>query len=467
MNNLKKHKINSSVIIVIAIALVVVLNIFVTVLNNKFPLKIDFTPNKMYELSDKTYEFLKTYDTPVDIYILASASDQDERISSVLGKYAAANKNIKVTNINMAENPTFGKKYVTDGSSLMANSVIIDSGERFKIHSLTELYGLNAQTGKYTSLNVENKINSALKYVSSDKQMKAYMVTGHNELAVQGVTDKLTSENYEVAELNTLTEDIPSDASLVMVVRPTADFSKDEISKIDSYLLSGGNIQFYFDVSSKELTNLYTYIKSVWGIGVNDNVVVETDMSQSISLGDSGVTLVVPVVKSAEFTDSIIKNKRTLAYFPYSKELTQEFETNGDISVMPLLTSSDEAYTTTNEIVAKTGGEAEGEFTVGALSLDKRHGSSVYVSGNTMLLTRDASTLANDYGLANYDYFMNLTNYTLGNDDSFIVDEKALVNNAISLSQADTVVIFIVVVILIPLVILLCGFIVWIKRRNL
>lgn len=57
MNNLKKHKINSSVIIVVAIALVVVLNVFVTVLNNKFPLKIDFTPNKMFELSDKTYEF--------------------------------------------------------------------------------------------------------------------------------------------------------------------------------------------------------------------------------------------------------------------------------------------------------------------------------------------------------------------------------------------------------------------------
>ena len=190
-------------------------------------------------------------------------------------------------------------------------------------------------------------------------------------------------------------------------------------------------------------------------------------MSQSVSLGDSGVTLVVPVVKSSEFTDSIIKNKRTIAYFPYSKELTQEFETNGDISVMPILTSSDKAYTTTNEIVAKTGGEKEGEFTVGALAVDKKHNSSVYVSGNTMLLTRDASTLANDYGLANYDYFMNLTNYTLGNDDSFIVDEKALVNNAVSLSQADTVVIFAVVVILIPLVILLCGFIVWIKRRNL
>mgnify|MGYP003596590197 CR=1 FL=1 len=51
----------------------------------------------MYELSDKTKEYLKNYDTPVDIYILAGESEQDGNIRTVLDKYAAANKNINVT----------------------------------------------------------------------------------------------------------------------------------------------------------------------------------------------------------------------------------------------------------------------------------------------------------------------------------------------------------------------------------
>ena len=123
----------------------------------------------MYELSDKTKEYLKNYDTPVDIYILAGESEQDGNIRTVLDKYAAANKNINVTNINMTSNPTFGKKYVTDGKSLQSNSVIVDGGDKFKTYTMTELYGVNAQTGQYTSLNVENKITSALKYVSSLK----------------------------------------------------------------------------------------------------------------------------------------------------------------------------------------------------------------------------------------------------------------------------------------------------------
>ncbi len=288
MNNIKKYKINISVSIIIAIVIAVLFNVFVTVLAKKVPLSIDMTANKMFEISEKTREYLKNYDTPVDIYVLAGSSDRDERINAVLQKYAEANSKIKITNINTAENPTFGKKYANDGVRLTSNSVIVDSGKRYKLLSLSELYGINAQTGKYTSLNAENKITSALKYVSSDKQLKAYIVTGHSELEISGAASKLRDENYEVSQINTLTEEIPSDASLIMVVRPLSDFSNDEISKLDSYLLSGGNAQFYFDVDSKELTNLYGYLKSAWGMSVRDNMVVETDTSHSVVIGGNG-----------------------------------------------------------------------------------------------------------------------------------------------------------------------------------
>ena len=58
MNNVKKYKFVSSVAIAIAVVLVIVVNVFVSVLNNKLPLKNDLTSNKMYELSDKTKEYL-------------------------------------------------------------------------------------------------------------------------------------------------------------------------------------------------------------------------------------------------------------------------------------------------------------------------------------------------------------------------------------------------------------------------
>ena len=83
------------------------------------------------------------------------------------------------------------------------------------------------------------------------------------------------------------------------------------------------------------------------------------------------------------------------------------------------------------------------------------------------VLTIDETTLTNNYGLANYDYFMNLTNFMIGNEESFTVDEKTLVNNVITLSDLGQKIIFAFVVIIIPITVLIIGLVIWIKRRNL
>ncbi len=469
MNNLKKHKINFSLTVIGAVAVIVLVNIFVTMLTEKLPIKLDMTQDKIYGISEKTVEFLKTYDTPTDIYILASESEQDDIIRAVLDKYAQNNKNIKITNINMGENPTFGQKYVKDGESLTANSVIVDGGDRFKMYTLLDLYGIDSQSGSVQSINAENKITSALKYVSSDETLKAYFIKGHNEADLsQGAKVKLEEENYEIGEINLVTENIPEDASLLIDASPAADFSTAETAKLEAYLSKGGNAQFYFDVKNTGLTNLYGYLKS-WGIQVNDDAVVETSLStNAVSLGNANMYLIIPEVKETELTKSIIENKRTLAYFPYSKSIKPLFETSGDTAVVPLLSSTDKAYATTNfEDKTKTDADVTGEYTVAALATNAKYGSCVYVSGNTMLLSIPPSQVTNSFGFANYDYFMNINNLMQGSEDSFEVGEKRLVGNAVTMAPVMKLFIGFVFIILIPLGILAAGIVIWFRRRHL
>ncbi len=469
MNNLKKHKINFSLTVIGAIAVIVLVNIFVTMLTGKLPIKLDMTKDKIYGISEKTVEFLKTYDTPTDIYILASESEQDDIIRAVLDKYAQNNKNIKITNINMGENPTFGQKYVKDGESLTANSVIVDGGERFKMYTLLDLYGIDSQSGSVQSINAENKITSALKYVSSAETLKAYFIKGHNEVDLSGgAAVKLEEENYEVGEINLVTEDIPSDASLLIDASPATDFSTAETAKLEAYLAGGGNAQFYFDVKNTGLTNLYEYLKS-WGIQVNDDAVVETSLStNAVSLGNANMYLIIPEVKETELTNSIIENKRTLAYFPYSKSLKPLFETSGDTAVTPLLASTDKAYATTNfEDKTKTDADVTGEYTVAALATNAKYGSRVYVSGNTMLLSIPPAQVTNSFGFANYDYFMNINNLMQGNEDNFEVGEKRLVGNAVTMAPVLKLLLGFVFIILIPMGILAAGIVIWFGRRHL
>lgn len=469
MNNLKKHRINFSLTVIGAIAVIVLVNVFVTALTGKLPIKLDMTENSIYSLSDSTEEFLKTYNTPTDIYILASEAEQDDIVRAVLDKYAEKSSAIKITNINMASNPTFGQKYVSGGESLTANSVIVDGGDKFKKYTLLDLYGIDSQTGSVQSINAENKITSALKYVSIEETLKAYFIKGHNETDLSGgAKAKLEEENYETGEINLVTEDIPEDASLIIIASPAADFSTVETAKLEAYLSKGGNAQFYFDVKNTGLTNLYDYLKS-WGIEVNDDAVVETSLStNAVSLGNANMYLIVPEVKETELTKSIIENKRTIAYFPYSKSVKPLFETSGDTAVVPLLTSTDKAYTTTNfEDKTKTDSDVTEKYTVAALSTNAKYGSCIYVSGNTMLLSIPPSQVTNSFGFANYDYFMNINNLMQGSADSFEVGEKRLAGSTVTMAPVIKLVLGFIFIVIIPLVILASGIIIWFKRRNL
>lgn len=462
MNKKKKNIINISAFVVVVIVLAAALNIFVTVLNSKLPLAVDLTENQLYELSDKTKSFLESYDTPVDIYILSSSAQQDDRVSEILNRYAALNGNIKITNINTASNPTFGAKYVKDGTSIATNSVIVDSGARYKVYTPTELL-----SGNSSMLNVENSITASLKYVARDTLPKAYLTTGHGEHGAPSVTGRLQNENYEIGEINTLTDAIPEDASVLISVRPMSDFTSEEISKLDNYLLDGGNIQIYLSVESKQenMANLLSYLKTSWGMGVSNDLAVETNENCTISSGNGMPSLIVPTILSTPFTESIVTNNRVVAHTPYAKVISQEFEYNGSISVTPVLTTSQRGYPSSDETTLKKNEGANlGSYIIAALSEDMVHDSSVYVSGTTMLLTIDAERVQ---GLANYDYFMNLTEYTVDDSGDFLVDAKPVLGSRIYISDAASKRVMVIVVIVIPLLVLICGIVVWLKRRNL
>lgn len=463
----KKYKISSSIMVVIIIAVVIAVNAFVTALTGKFPIKLDMTPNQIFSISDSTKDYLKNYNTPTEIFILSSEADEDTFIKSILTKYSAENSNIKITNIDPKSNPTFGQKYVSDTESLSGKYLIVDGGDKFKTFAQTDLYSINSQSGKASGIDVENKITSALKFVSSKAQLNAYIVTGHNEVEMTGVEEALEDESYTVKDLNLLTEDIPEDASLLLIMSPSTDFVVSETAKLDEYFAKGGHAQFYFDVQQSEgLTNLYSYLAK-WGIQVNDAVAVEQNPSNMLSLG-GGMALISPEIKSDDITNTIIDNDRTIAYFPYSKTLTKLFDNSNNISVKPLLTTSESAHSSSNyDDLTKVDTDETGEFNVGILATDSKNNSSIYVSGTSMLLNYSKEDLSSTYAFANYDYFLNICSYMQGNTDDYTVSPKSLALNTIEIQPIWALIIGAIFVIVVPIAILIAGIVIWLKRRHL
>ena len=54
----RKYKILSWLGILGAVVIFVLVNVFMTLLTGKFPLKLDLTSNKIYDISDDSREFL-------------------------------------------------------------------------------------------------------------------------------------------------------------------------------------------------------------------------------------------------------------------------------------------------------------------------------------------------------------------------------------------------------------------------
>ena len=77
-----KHKVNSWVVIAAVIAAVVLINIIVSSLQNKLPLKIDITESKQYEITSQTKDVIKTLEkdakiSEIKVQILASKGEEE------------------------------------------------------------------------------------------------------------------------------------------------------------------------------------------------------------------------------------------------------------------------------------------------------------------------------------------------------------------------------------------------------
>ncbi len=458
----RKYKVMSWAGVGIAVALLILVNIFMSVLAEKTQIKIDLTSNKRYELTDETYSYLDTYTADTVMYILASETDQDTNARAILDRYVAANSHIKIENIDIDRNPSFGREYVQDGETMTANSVIVVSGDRSRVIENSEFYA--TQDGQITGLNVESEITSALKYVSSDETMNAYFTTGHDELEFEGAKNALETENYTVSDIATLTEDIPEDADLLIIPRPMTDLTTAEIAKIDDFVKSGGAVQVYLSGECLGLTNLYSYLNTA-GIVVNDNEIVESS-SNAVSSGGNSYLFLMNYVRN-DVTSSVISKGKVSGYLPFSKSLDALYESSGAVTVSSYLTSSEESYTSTNfSQPTRDTAEYEGESNIALMSENSDTGGKIYVSGTTMLLSQPVEDV-NGIGFANVEYFTTLSNSMTGNGETFVVPVKSVGAETLTMSPAAQRVIFTVIVILVPAAMLALGILVFFKRRNM
>ena len=477
----------ATVFTAVFVVVIILINVVVSLLSERFPsMNIDLTANKVNTLSDAALEVAKEVEDETTIYILATddwldyANNQGVAYSTLVSlsdKLAEANSKIKVEQVDLEKNPSFVNEYADE--NLTNGCVVVKTDKRYRVLTISDLFPSesNSQTGSTASYNdVDSALATAIKQVNLSEVPVVSIATGHSE-AMTDAFDSLTSflnENaFDVQQFNILSEDIPENTQILFLGTPNTDYTEDELKKLDEYLSekeSGKTRTLLISATPGQasLPNLMSFLEE-WGISYDStSMVLESDSSRTF--GNSALYL-----SDVDSENGIPDGDYPLLVTPYSVPITRLFDSNNSVVTYSLAATSEGSYlqkTDSKDDVSETAEKKSYDTAVLARKSLDSSGTGAYanviVLGSTYML--DPSTL-NTSTFSNGDYFIDLAKYATDTTNSNNTVYSPRVQAGVQDITATTNVInFLglgVFTITIPVVILLAGLAVYIKRRHL
>lgn len=449
------------------LAILVVVNLVV----GQIPFKLDLTENRMFSLSDQTDTVLKNLNQEIRIIGLYQAGQENPMFDEILQRYRRGNKNISITYIDPVKNPTFSSKYTKDGTSLREGSYIVESGDKYKVIDQYDLY--NLKTDQYgrtqaESLAVEQRVTSAIQYVTAEELPTVYTLEGHMEQALPlEIQQQMELENYEVKTLSLLTEDsVPSDATILMVIAPQRDITTEEEQKIRDFLDNQGRAVFLMDVVESETPNFDGLLKS-YGVGLNKALTIEGDRNHYFQ----SPAWIVPNMESHDIITPMKNNKMQVLAIGAQGIVDLDVKKRST-EIQPLLVTSDNAWGRTDlssTTPEKEEGDLEGPFNIAVAITDKEWNETSNEYDETKLVVvGDAEFLNPQFAsIGNSDFVLNSLNWLQDEQENISIRPKSLTSQYLNINAFQKLVLAGVAVILIPLVILGSGLVMWLRRRHL
>ena len=481
--NRKMLKIGSFSVTVTAVVIViaVLVNLFVGELPGTIT-KLDTSTLQLYTVGEETEGVLAGVDRDVYFYVLAERGTEDTTITSLLERYEALSKHVKVSVIDPATNPTFISQYTED--QLSSNSVIVASDLRHYVLDFSEIYTTQYTEEDYYNylyygvmptgtqyFNGELAFTTAVDYVTREDLPVLYTLEGHGETALDATYQAyITAENVAMSTLSLLTVDvIPDDCSVILINNPTGDINGDELAMLRQYLAEGGSVILvtsYANYSEMGMPNL-TALAAELGLEPADGIVFESDRNYYTGYPYS----LLPAMGSTG-PMALVSESTQYALMHASHGILANGKAEG--TVIPMLTTSAGAYVKavpasgSFNTMAKEDSDLSGQFYLAAAVTGTADGTReadyrfVWYSSPSITSSSDDSYISG----GNSAVFMGSVGWMAENQISLSILAKQLQVQALTLTAAQSSLWSIIVIFIIPLAVLAAGFVIWIRRRK-
>ena len=456
----------ATLVSLIAVVALVLVNLVIDQLGVEF----DLTESGIYTLSEQSKQVAEGIEEPVTIYGVYALGDENPEIDDILNKYADRSRNMTVKTLDPERSPTQADRFDDEGG-LRAGDLVVASEDKHRVISVFSLR--MTQNNRQIGLNVEQQVTSALLFVTSDQNPKIYSIIGHREpnVTALGLRPILEIENFELEDLNLLQiEEVPADATMVIIASPTTDYTEDEVTKLRAYLEAGGKAIFALNkITDVDLANLNGLLRS-YGVQFRQDWVIESDPRRHLP---NQRNLLVPEVVSHPITSPISLDRR-LVVFPAPSWIEELEVRRRSLEVKRLLTSSAEAFARDELTVTEDGellpreGDPRGPFALAVAITDP----SPEVDGDDtrIVVLTTAIFLRSELTQSfpgNRDLMLNSINWVYEREETISVRPKVTLMLPLRLNNLSTWILTGIVVVLVPLIVLGSGLVVWLRRRHL
>ncbi len=488
---------------------ILVVNILVSALNDRFVLEFDMTAEKENSISEENIDYIKSIENEVDVIVcateeaytsyMASMAEQAYALTSdattgeylnqtltLINKYGAYNKKIKVQFVDTqsSEFTAITSKYGTNNlefGSIIVSVTKADGTLRYKKLGFKDVYALTeddtyASYGMITTSisgnNIETALTGAISYVLSDIDVKVAFLTGHSSVDLtQSYKKLLTDNNYEVEVISdAVVNKIDSKFDMIVIPAPSKDFIESEITAMSAFLDNDGKLgksmMVFADASAKYLPDFYSFL-SEWGVAIGEGILYETDGNYHAE-GDHTTLISANTGNIKDLADL------ELCVTGYNVPMEPAFESEGSkkvVSVVETMESVTEAPKGVAEwSEAGSAGKSKYSTIIETTQMEYINNepkeSRVTVFSSPYFLSSDYNESAS---VANKDLTLAMADRASGageSDISFV--SKTITNESFydSVTEGSANAIKVIFMFILPLAVLAMGIVIFIKRRN-
>lgn len=465
------------------VAIVLVINIIITALGTKFSLYVDMTNQEFYTVSQASKEQLSGIDTAVEIVFFQKSDKISD--NSYLGyvkllaqEYEKSFDFVEVKFLDLMSQPTASNKYKLSSSDYIYSTTVVvhcPETQKSKIIQQEGFYTFTTdssgnKTGIY-GFNGEKRFTANILQVTSDKKPIALFTTGHDETSSVSLYNLLSEEGYEVGLIDLTTHEIPEDTQLLIISNPTRDFAglaaennggTNEIRAINNYLANGyGNVMVFLSPETPELPELSEYL-SEWGIGYDSGKVLMDSASNTIDTSNLQIIAgYCGASDSYEYQLHKTASSKSVKMISARSTVLKAL----DNSAVPVLAASPSCVSVTGD--NKTEPCASSPLVL--LSSRSRYVNNQEVRSNMLVFSspyffNSEYTSTSVYGNAEMLYgAMKL----FGNNAvSVDISTKPFGDTSLDITNSTATAMTVVIVAVLPVIILVFGIVVWLRRKS-